>query len=180
MNEEYFLVAPSLEYASSIQAFRQEFIDSGEDLDGALSLKKLDRVSDWLNQVQQFSSEATVLPGYMPQTQLLCVRQQDHKVVGVISVRHRLNDFFARVFGHIGYSVAVSERNKGIASWMLHQVFGLCRQLGHETIIVCCMHDNEASRQVILKNHGIFDATVFDAVYRVWVDRYTITLRDVV
>ena len=78
--------------------------------------------------------------------------------------------------GHIGYSVRPSERRKGYASWMLNAVKPFCREIGLSAIMVTCLTGNDFSRRVILKNGGVYDATVHEPMDNCRIERYWIRL----
>ncbi|WP_243158321.1 GNAT family N-acetyltransferase [Clostridium perfringens] len=42
----------------------------------------------------------------------MAIREADNKIVGIIDIRHFLNDYLEKFGGHIGYSVRKSERQK--------------------------------------------------------------------
>lgn len=74
----------------------------------------------------------------------------DGEVLGVIMLRHELNDFLERIGGHIGYSVAPTHRRKGIAKKMLTEIVKIAQQQYHmTTCLVSCAESNIASRQTI-------------------------------
>ena len=158
------LTEPTMEYDEQIQGFRQEYLRSGESMDGSSSLRKYDHTQDWINQIESLT------------TQYMFIREEDNRVVGLIQIRHQFNDFLAKYAGHIGYCVRPSERKKGYASQMLSQVLPECRQLGIFDVLVCCLADNEGSRRTILKNGGIFESTVFEPQSQCLIERYWIHL----
>lgn len=81
---------------------------------------------------------------------------QEGQIVGVISVRHELNEYLRRIGGHIGYSVLPSMRRKGIAKSMLKQIVRIAAQEhGLTTCLVSCRKDNLASRRTILSCGGV-------------------------
>lgn len=53
----------------------------------------------------------------------------EHEIVGRLSLRHYLNDFLARIGGHIGYGVTPAHRKKGYATEMLKQALPICSSL---------------------------------------------------
>ena len=75
------LIWPSMEYDKSIQAYRQEFLDSGDSRDGGGSLRKFNRTQDWLDRVETNKRD---------QTQYIYIRETDGKMVGIIQIRHCL------------------------------------------------------------------------------------------
>ena len=88
------LVKPTMEYDQAIQQFRQEFLEYEGSMDGCGSLRKFDRTQDRLDQVQLLQNPKTVPAGLVPMTQYIYVREPDQKIIGVIRIRHYLNNFF--------------------------------------------------------------------------------------
>lgn len=161
------LIWPSMEYDKSIQAYRQEFLDSGDSMDGGGSLRTFNRTQDWLDRVETNKRD---------QTQYIYIRETDGKMVGIIQIRHCLNDYLEKYGGHIGYSVAPSERRKGYATQMLKLVLPECAKLGIGKVLITCVQGNEGSKRTILNNGGIFESTVFDSEDGCWLERYWIEL----
>lgn len=172
------LVIPSMEYDQEIQAFRREFVEKGGDMDGCLSLRRMENTADWLKQVDDFSSEETCPEVYVAQSQFICIRESDNKLVGVIQIRHYLNERLEKYGGHIGYSVCHSERRKGYATAMLREVLPMCKELGIEKVLVLCLVDNEGSRKTILNNGGVYESTIHEPDEDVYLERYWIDLGD--
>ena len=124
------LIEPTMEYSEQIRAYRQEFLDSGDSMDGTGGLRNFDDPQEWIDFLVRHKDPKTVPEGRVPSTQLIFVRDEDQKIVGMIDIRHRLNEYLGRFGGHIGYSVAPGERRKGYATQMLKMAFPVCRALG--------------------------------------------------
>jgi predicted acetyltransferase len=84
------------------------------------------------------------------------------EMVGRISLRHRLNDFLARIGGNIGYIVKPSWRGKGIASEMLRQILLSAKAEEIGKVLITCDESNEASRRTIVRNGGVCTGFVFE------------------
>ncbi|MGI5898034.1 MAG: GNAT family N-acetyltransferase [Candidatus Dojkabacteria bacterium] len=174
--ETFKLINPSMDYEKEIRSFRQEFITNGGDMDGCSSLRKMENIADWIKEVEDFSSVETCPVGYVPSTQFIYLRENDNKVVGVIKIRHSLNEFLKNYGGHVGYAVCHSERRKGYATDMLREVLPICKKLGLEKILVTCKKGNEGSKKVIKNNNGVYESTVFEPSKQVYLERYWIDL----
>ena len=96
----------------------------------------------------------------------------DGRLVGVISVRHTLNEFLLRAGGHIGYGVRPSARRQGYATAMLRAVLPKARELGLSRVMVSCNKDNLASARTIQNNGGVLENEVLEEgriVQRYWI-----------
>ena len=168
------LIAPSIEYDEQIQAYRRDFLKYGGSMDGCGSLRRFEKTQDWLDQVESCKREETTPPGLVPMTQYIYVRESDNKVVGVIQIRHYFNAYLEKYGGHIGYSVAPTERRKGYATQMLKLVLPECRRLGIDRVLITCIQGNEGSRKTILNCGGIYESTVYEPENKHYLERYWI------
>jgi len=76
------------------------------------------------------------------------------EIVGVVNLRHRLNDFLLREGGHIGYSIRPSLRGRGLGGRQLALALEAAGRRGLAKVLVICQADNAASSRVIEKNGG--------------------------
>ena len=167
------LMLPTREFLDEIRAYRQEFIESGDSMDGTGALAHMERPEEWLAHTELCRRAATVPDGLVPATQFIFVREEDKRIVGMLQVRHCFNAYLEKFGGNIGYSVRPSERGKAYAQQMLAEALPYCRELGLEQVLVTCDSGNEASRRVILKNGGKYESTV-DESDGEYVERYWI------
>lgn len=174
--EDLRFVVPDESMLDEIRAYRQAMLDAGSSMDGTGSLGRRENPLEWLHDNALKASEATVPEGKAPATQFVCVRVSDGRIVGMLDVRHRFNDFLRAYGGHIGYSVRPDERRKGYAAWMLAHALPYCRELGLQRIMITCLADNEGSRRTILKNGGVYESTVHEPNENVDLQRYWIDL----
>lgn len=85
----------------------------------------------------------------------------DDRVVGVIALRHRLNERLAQFGGHVGYEVRPSCRRQGVATAMLRLVLATERARAIGRILVTCAPANAPSRRTIEVNGGVLAGVVF-------------------
>ena len=81
------------------------------------------------------------------------------QIVGKISVRHRLNEFFETRGGHVGFGVLSAFRGKGFAQQMVGLCLDHCRKIGLKKILLTCEESNGPSMKVIIRNGGVLDQT---------------------
>lgn len=114
--------------------------------------------SEYVKQLEGYSRGFGVPKDFVPNTFFVGV--VDRVVVGRLSLRHSLNDFLAKVGGHIGYGVIPSQRNRGYATEMLRQAIPFCVSLGIEKVLVTCDEHNVGSRKMVENCGGIFERIV--------------------
>lgn len=166
------LINPTEQWADKIWAYREEFALDGERVHGSALLGDYNTFSEWYKDVVNNSSEETVADGWVPSTTLLGV-DEDNNIVGMIDIRHRLNDYLLEFAGHIGYSVRKIERRKGYATQMLAQAMEIAKDMGIEKVLITCAKDNVASAATIRKAGGVLENEVYEddvLTQRYWIE----------
>jgi predicted acetyltransferase len=90
--------------------------------------------------------------GFVPMTTLWWA--EDDRMLGRLSIRHRLTPALEKLGGHIGYDVRPSARRRGHATAMLAAALPRAAALGIDRALVMCDLTNTASRKVIEANGG--------------------------
>ncbi|WP_330577824.1 GNAT family N-acetyltransferase [Alkaliphilus pronyensis] len=110
--------------------------------------------------------------GLVPATTYLAISTDDSRLVGMLDIRHRLNDYLINFGGHIGYSVRKTERNQGYATEMLALGLLQCKKLGIKRVLITCNKNNIASAKTILKNGAMLENEVTEGnniTQRYWI-----------
>ena len=150
------LKRPIKEYEPKAVAFKQEFIENGETtINGSELLDQMDSYDEWLKSVTENISPDTVNPAWVV-TDTYFAFDEDDNIVGIIDLRHELNDFL-KDFGNCGYSVRPSERRKGYATEMLKLILERASQIGMGKIQLSVERSNEPSVKTITKNGGKYE-----------------------
>jgi predicted acetyltransferase len=172
MNNNLSLVVPTRELEHDAIAYKEEFFDRHEPIiNGSALWDQTDSYAAWLQHTKNNSHKIvakpillpgpavlakTVQPGWVPASTFFAVRQQDHKIVGMIDIRHHIDHpFLSQYGGHIGFRVRPTERNKGYATQMLRQALAYCQDLGLAQVMLGCYKDNRASVRTIEKCGGV-------------------------
>ena len=169
------LVKPSAKYAEQIKVYRQEFLDSGDSMDGCGSLRSMDNPYDFIKKCQACENPDTLPDGLVTATQFMLVSEDD-KILGMIQVRHYFNDYLSKYGGHIGYSVRPSERRKGYAKLMLSTALPFCRRIGLNKVLITCIDGNIGSEKTIVANGGVYESSIYEEKEGVFLKRFWIEL----
>ncbi|MGM0213789.1 GNAT family N-acetyltransferase [Enterococcus sp. AZ109] len=111
---------------------------------------------DWLVYTRNSRSEETRQSNWVPSTVFFALRKSDHKIIGIIDIRHHIDHPLLRNYaGHIGYAVRPTERRKGYATEILNLGLGYAEILGLSEVMLGCHADNLGSIRTIEQNSGV-------------------------
>ena len=153
------LVLPTSADEQEVWGYRKEFLEQGSSLDGSGGLAEAESFAQWYSKTLANRSEQTVCPGLVPATTFLAV-DADGKLIGMIDIRHRLNEGLLRFGGNIGYSVRPCCRRQGYATQMLALALEECRKMQMQKVLVTCNKENIGSAKTIQKNGGVLENEV--------------------
>ncbi len=146
------LVLPTPEYKENLMEYKREFIENGDSMDGTAGLRNAETFEEWYSAFCDNLKEETVRAGLVPSNTYMAISTDDGRLIGMIDIRHRLNDYLLDFGGHIGYSVRKSERQQGYATEMLALALAECVKLNIYKILITCDKDNIASAKTIINN----------------------------
>lgn len=175
MKKTIILKKPNIDCKERVLNFKKEFIDNKEELRGTAFLEITEDFEEWLGILKANFGEETVMKGYVPASTYM-VLSEDHdktEIIGMLDVRHRLNDHLEKFSGHVSYSVAQKYRNQGYATEMLRQALDICQVYGIDNVLVTCDKENLAGIKTIEKNNGKFENEIDRGdkiVNRYWID----------
>jgi len=170
--KDIVLIKPNIKYYNEINEFKESLLLTN-DFVGTCELKKYD-IKEWLRFIKKQESALTCRKLFVPESVFMLYDKVNNKVIGMVSLRHYLNDNYKEIGGHIGYVISPLYRNKGYGNMILSLIINKCKKFNLDELLLVTHINNEYSKKVILKNKGILkDIYPFhDDVY----ERYIIRL----
>lgn len=160
----------------AVKEYRAEFLANGDSMDGCSNLRRYESMEDWFQWIKKAEKKETCPENWCPDTQFLSLRPGDGKLIGMLDIRHELNEACLSLFGNIGYSIRASERGKGYATEQLRLALTICKSMGMNQVLVSCHKENRPSARTILRNGGVLENEVVDERNGEILQRYWITL----
>lgn len=157
MKNDIILVRPHIELKEKALAYRKEHFQQGEKIIyGSELFDKAESYEEWLSCVTKNTDPETVDENWVVTDTFFAIRKSDDKIIGMIDLRHTLNEFL-KDLGNCGYSVCPSERKKGYATEMLHQLLRVAKEAEMKELHISVEKENTASIKVIRKNGGVYE-----------------------
>ena len=166
----YKLVKLSKEYEEQLVELLEEWYETGEKIVPWVITKNDYRDFDYYLAHLE-TKEATAR--WVPDSTFFCLDTVSNRFIGVVNIRHFLNERLLLNGGHIGDGVRPSQRRKGIATKMIHLALQECRKLGIKRVLMVCAKENIGSAKSIRNNGGVLENEIeVDGVVeqRYWID----------
>ena len=179
MNEEIILVFPTIEYEQQAKELIEETIrldnENPDKWAGFSRLQEFDNYKEWIVTLINELDKNKLAPGRVCATTYFSVRKSDNKILGIINIRHELNDYLYNFGGHIGYSIRPTERRKGYGNKQLSLALDKCINLDIKKVLITCRENNIGSAKTIESCHGKLENIVFnesenDIFKRYWIE----------
>ncbi len=158
-------------YGKKLEDYRDGFLRNKEVLHGGGGIENFKKIDDWIKYNIGNRNIETVSEGFEPSSTYLLMK--DDEMVGIIDIRHSLNDFLFREGGHIGYSIGKDFRLRGYGKEMLKLGLEKAKELGIDRVLVTCNQSNVGSKKVIISCGGSLENTVGEdgnITERYWID----------
>ena len=173
------LVSPTKEYEKEAFEYIQEFLDYDSEINGTGGLNRYHNYDEWLLKLEKDLDFQNIPENKVPANTYFLIRKLDNRIIGMINIRHRLNEFLFNEGGHIGYSIRPTEREKGYGILILELGLKRCKELNLKDVLITCDKTNTASAKVIQNNNGVLDNEIYSETFSEIIQRYWIKLGDV-
>lgn len=170
------LVSPTKEYEKEAFGYIQEFLDYYSEINGTGGLDRYQNYDEWLLKLEKDLDHKNISGGRVPANTYFLIRKVNNEIIGMINIRHRLNEFLLNEGGHIGYSIRPTEREKGYGTLILKLGLGKCKELNLKEVLITCDKTNIASAKIIQNNNGILDNEIYSETFAEIIQRYWIKL----
>lgn len=173
---DFTLIAPSKKFERQAFEYIQEFLKHNSEINGTSGLNRYDNYDEWLLKLEKSLDIPNISEDKVPGNTYFFIRTEDSKIIGMITIRHKLNEALLDRGGHIGYSIRPTERKKGYGTFMLKLALEKCRELNLSKVLITCNKMNVASAKVIQNNNGILENEVFNEAFSETTQRYWINV----
>ena len=165
--EKLYLEEPSLarkddvvDYMLEHQKYNSNINGSG-GFDHILDGKSYEELLE--NNLKMSNKEYAYSKNRCPGKTFFLIREEDNKLVGMINIRHDLNEVMQRFGGNIGYGIRPTERRKGYNKINLY--LGLIKardEFNLEKVMLSCNVENIGSDKTITSLGGILQRCEVD------------------
>ena len=167
------LVKPELCYKKSAILYIEELLSYNSAIHGTGFLDRYLESSgyeEWLDEIRylEFNSDSSKVSA----STFFMVDDND-LIIGMVNIRHTLNDKLLFHGGNIGYSIRPTERGNGYAKIALFLALKECFSLGLTRVLITAEDNNVPSYKTIEALGGVMENKVLDDgkyFRRYWID----------
>lgn len=157
--ERFYLEEPSLKRKDAAIDYINEHIDYGSNINGVGGLDRIlnegGSYEEWLEKVtKEQSKKYAESIGKVPANTYFTIRESDNKIIGMVNIRHYLNDYLRKFGGHIGYGIRPTERRKGYNKVNLYLGLKCLKEHGVKEAFLDCEKNNPASSKTMIALGG--------------------------
>jgi predicted acetyltransferase len=148
------LVKPSLELKSEYMDMLQDFASAEEIREHQDLQLSLEDFQAYVRNCKKWEKGIDLPDKWVPSSSFWLIRS-DNLILGVSSLRHKLNKRLRVFGGNIGYKIRPGQRQKGYGTKILELTLTKAKTFGLKRVLLTCDDDNIASAKIIEKNGGV-------------------------
>lgn len=165
--EKFCLEEPTIQRKLDVIDYMEEHARFNSDINGSGSFDRVlegETYESCLERINKMSDiDYALSTNRCPGKTFFLIRENDNKLIGMINIRHHLNEKMLRFGGHIGYGIRPTERQKGYNKINLY--LGLIKayeEFGLEHVMIDCSVSNIGSDKTIKALGGVLERCELD------------------
>lgn len=159
-DENMSLIEPDPSYKDAFMEMIGEWEGSGEKMVPFVLRMDMTDFDSYLETLHRLKTEPMGARKTVNHSTFWMIYEQK-KVLGVVIIRHDLNDLLLKIGGHIEFGIRPGARRKGYGTRMLALALDEARKSGLERVLMTCEEDDLAARKTILKCGGELENRTF-------------------
>ena len=173
------LIKPNNRYYTQYKEMMDEWIDSKTKISPWPLDLKYDTKEDFENMIKRVEEVETGknLEGYSSSSTYWLYDDEKDEIIGASNLRHYLTKEGYKTWGHIGYGIRPSKRNKGYGTKLLQMTLEKAKGIGLGRVLLGAYVDNIASWKVMEKCGAEFEKIVIEEETGLQIKRYWISLK---
>ena len=170
------LVKPNKKYYKQYKEMMDEWVMEGSRIaPWPLQLKyHTEQYFDEMIERVEEVEKGVNLGEYASSTTYWLYDEENNKILGASNLRHYLTQEGLKTWGHIGYGIRPSERNKGYATKLLKLTLIEAKNISVDKVLLGAYTGNIASWKVMEKCNGKYENTVIEEETGLPIKRYWI------
>jgi predicted acetyltransferase len=148
------LVKPSLELQSEYMDMLHDFDFANETRDHQELQLAQENFPAYVSNCRKWEKGIDLPDKWVPSSSFWLIRS-NNLILGVSSLRYRLNKRLRVFGGNIGYKIRPGQRQKGYGTKILELTLAKAKTFGLKRVLVTCDDNNIASAKIIEKNGGV-------------------------
>lgn len=154
------LIEPNILYKDSFLDFVSDVKNTGYESYEHYTKAETD-FEEFIEDEKNASKGINVPEGWVPCSSYWLVDASD-EVIGVIRIRHRVDNEFLQIIGHVGYEIKSTCRKQGYGSKLLKLGLVEAKKIGLQKVLITCEEDNIGSKRIIEKFNGMYKKRLVD------------------
>ena len=154
------LIEPNVLYKDSFLDFVNDVKNTGYESYEHYTKAEID-FEEFIEDQINDSKGINIPEGWVPCSSYWLV-DDNEEVIGVIRIRHRVDNDFLQVIGHIGYEIKSNCRRQGYGSKLLELGLVEAKKIGLQKVLITCEEDNIGSKRIIEKFNGMYKKKLVD------------------
>ena len=174
------LIKPALKLEIEYMDMVQDFVKAGESQREFECRCALEDFAKYVQDCLDWEKGKALPDGWVAMSTFWLIHK-DNVILGVSTLRHKLNDALRVFGGNIGYKIRPGRRRMGYGTMILKLTLAEAKRLGLKRVLITCDDDNVASAKIIERNSGALEdkcdrGEPGKLTRRYWIDLHNQTL----